>query len=206
MSRLGIAEWILSLIMPRERAAATVGDLVESASGPLNLWVLVARTFFGSFFRQFFPPAQMAIVAKDFVGTAAGLSARYALRFLFPVVLLYLVISAWPQWTPAGAIARLFGILLGFAIHLVVPWKTGRIVAERHSGKELPAFVVICIVALALSAISEALGAPWNIALSQGPLVLLRWNQIPVPWNPVLMLISMILARRRWLQKEATPA
>ena len=206
MSSLVFAEWILSLVMPRQRAAATVGDLVESANGPMNLWVWVLRAFFGSLFRQAFAPAQMAIVAKDFVLTAAGLSVRYALQFLFPVVVLYLVIDAWPQWAPVGAIARLFGTLLSIAITLVVPWKTGRIVAERHPGKELPGFVAICAAALALNALSGALGTPWNSILSKEPWVLLRWNQIPSPWDPMLMLISMILMRRRWLRKEGTPA
>jgi hypothetical protein len=75
------AEWILSLIMPRERAAATVGDLVESASGPVDLWVCVVHTFFGSLFRQLLAPALMPIVVKDFVLIAADLSARYAFQF-----------------------------------------------------------------------------------------------------------------------------
>jgi len=193
----------LSLVMPRERAAATVGDLVESAGGPMNLWVSVMRTFFGSLSRQVFD-VEMAIAAKDFVWTAANLSARYALQFLFPVLLLYLVISTWPWLAPMGAIARFFGILLSIAITLVVPWKTGRIVAERHPGRELPAFLAVCAAALALSAISFALGSPWNSILSKEPWVLLHWKQIPTPWNPVLMLVSVILMRRRWLRKEGT--
>ena len=206
MPRLMLAEWILSLVMPRERAAATVGDLMESASGPVYLWVLVVRTFFGSLVRQMFAPAQVAIVAKDFVVAAAGLSARFALPLLFPVVVLYLAIEMRPQLAPVGGIAVLFGVLLSIAITLVVPWKSGRMVAERHPGKELQAFVVICAAALALSAISSDLGAPWNRMLSQGPLILLRWNEFPTPWNPVLMLISMILTRRRWLRKAGPPS
>jgi hypothetical protein len=192
--------------MLRESAAATVGDLVESASGPVDLWVSLVRTFFGSLFRQWLAPSLMPIVAKDFVLIAAGLSARYARKFLLPVVVLYLVIDTWPQWAPVGALAGFFGILLGIAITLVVPWKTGRRVAERHPGRELPAFVAVCATALALSAISGALGTPWNSILSEEPWVLLRWNQIPTPWNPILMLISMILARRRWLRSGGTPA
>jgi len=191
--------------MPRERAAAAVGDLVESASGSVNLWVSVVSTFFGTLFHQVFEPAEMVIAAKDFVLTAAALSARYARHLLLPVLVLYVVIRTWPQLAPVGSIAGFFGTLLSMAITLVVPWKTGRMVAERHPGKELPAFVAICATGLALSAISGVLGTPWNSILSKEPWVLLRWNQIPIPWNPVLMLISMILMRRRWLRKEGTP-
>jgi hypothetical protein len=192
--------------MPRERAAAAVGDLVESASGPVNLWVSVVSTFFRSLFHQVFDLPEMVIAAKDFVLTAAALSARYARHLLLPVLILYVLIRTWPQLAPVGSIAAFFGTLLSIAITLVVPWKTGRMVAERHPGKELPAFVAICAVGVALSAISVALGAPWNSILSKEPWVLLRWNQIPTPWNPVLMLISMILMRSRQVRKEGTAA
>jgi hypothetical protein len=202
-----VAEWILSLVMPRERAAAVVGDLVESSSGPVSLWLSVVVTFLESLVRQFFEPVEMAMAAKDFVGTAAVLSVRYTRHLLLPVLILYVGILIWPQLTPAASIVVvLLGTLLSLAITLVVPWKTGRIVAERHPGKELPAFVAICAAGVALSAISSALGTPWNSILSEEPWVLLRWNQIPTPWNPVLMLISMILIRRRALHKADTAA
>src|SRR5262249_49318304 len=136
MPSFGVAEWILSLVMPRERAAAAVGDLVESASGPVNLWVSVVSTFFGSLFRQVFEPAGVAIAVTAFVWTATALSTRYALQFLPPVLVLYVVIRTWPQFAPVGNIAGFFGTLLSIAITLVVPWKTGRMVAERHPGKE----------------------------------------------------------------------
>jgi hypothetical protein len=45
---------------------------------------------------------------------------------------------------------------------------------------------------------SSVLGTPWNRMLSLEPWVLLRWNRIPTLWNPMLMLISMILTRRNW--------
>src|SRR5262245_1064229 len=178
-----LAEWILSLVMPRERAAAALGDLVESATGPVDLGVSVLDTFFVSLVRQLSAPALIPEVAKDFVLIAAELSTRYAIRFLFPVVVLYLVIDMLPQLAPVGNLAVFFGILLSIAITLVVPWKTGRMVAELHPGKELPAFVVVCAAGLTLHAISVALGAPWNDILLEGPLVLLRWSQIPTPWN-----------------------
>jgi hypothetical protein len=201
MHSLDHAEWILSLVMRREQAAAVVGDLAESATGGASLWISVASAFFGSLFSRIFEARwEMACAAKDFLLTAAYLSARYALRFLFPVLIVYMAIWTWPLLAPLGAIAGLFGIMLKLAISLVAPWKTGRIVAERHPGKELPAFVVICAAALALSAASSLLGSPWTRILTEPPWVLL--HQIPAPWNPVLMLISMILARRRWLRQE----
>src|SRR5262245_24699863 len=206
MDRFDVAEWILSLVMPQERAAAAVGDLVESASGPVTLWCSVVRMFLASLFREVLGPAEMAIAAKDFVLTAFFLSASYARHFLVPVLVLYAVIRTWPELAPVGSIAAFFGTLLSIAITVVVPWKTGRTVAERHPGKELPAFVAICATGLVLSAISGALDTQWNSILSKEPWVLLRWNEIPTPWNPVLMLISMILVRGRWLRNGGAPA
>jgi len=206
MDSFSVAEWILSLVMPQERAAAAVGDLVESASGPVTLWCSVVRMFLGSLFREVLGPAEMVIAAKDFVLTTAFLSAGYARHLLLPVLVLYALIRTWPQLAPVGSVAGFFGTLLTIAITVVVPWKTGRTVAERHPGKELPAFVAIWTTGLALSAILGDLDIPWNSILLKEPWILLRWNQIPTPWNPVLMLISMILVRGRWLRKGGTPA
>lgn len=44
LSQQSVAEWILSLTMPRERAQATVGDLMEAARGPVRFWMQIART------------------------------------------------------------------------------------------------------------------------------------------------------------------
>jgi hypothetical protein len=153
-----------------------------------------------------FEPAEMASVVKDFVLTAADLTARYALRCLFPFLILYVVISVWPQWPTGWGIAALLGTLLRLAITLIVPWKTGRLVAERHPGKELPAFVTIYVAALALIELSSALGIPGYSIVSAEPWVVLRWNEIPTPWNPALMLFSMVLVRHRFLRNEVTPA
>jgi hypothetical protein len=206
MSNFAVAEWILSLVMPQQHAAAVVGDLAESAAGPVELWFAVLRAFFGSLFQQLLTPAEMATVARDTAVLALSLSVRYAASLLAPVVVLYLIIDAVPRLAALGALAGLFGALLTIAITLVVPWKMGRMMAERHPGRELPAFVGICVAVLAFTATAEAFGAPWNSILRDQPWVLLGWHQIPVPWNPVVILLSMILTRRRSFRRsEATP-
>jgi hypothetical protein len=205
-TNFAFAEWVLSLVMPRERAAAIVGDLAESALAPVAVWLAVLRAFFGSLFQQLLTPAQMVSVAGDMVWITLSLTLRYAVPFLFPILILYVVVDAVPRLAPLGGLAGLFGAIMAIAITLVVPWKTGRIVAERNPGRELPAFVAMCAAGLALMATVEAVGAPWNSILWQPPLVLLGWERIPPPWNPVLMLISIILTRRRWLRAEGPPA
>ena len=52
MPDLRVAEFLLSLVMPAERAAATVGDLAESSSGAVALWLAVMRTLLGAAFHQ----------------------------------------------------------------------------------------------------------------------------------------------------------
>jgi hypothetical protein len=52
MPDLSVAEFVLSLVMPAERAAATVGDLTESSSGSLARWFVVMRTLLGTAFHQ----------------------------------------------------------------------------------------------------------------------------------------------------------
>ena len=44
MRKSAIAEWILSLAMPPEHVASTVGDLIEDNRGPLWFWTAIART------------------------------------------------------------------------------------------------------------------------------------------------------------------
>lgn len=52
MRNLAFVEFLLSLVMPAERAAAVAGDLAESSSEALELWLAVLRTLFGSAFHQ----------------------------------------------------------------------------------------------------------------------------------------------------------
>jgi hypothetical protein len=41
MYSAALAQWLLSRVTTRESAAATVGDLIESGAGPLQLWAAV---------------------------------------------------------------------------------------------------------------------------------------------------------------------
>jgi hypothetical protein len=66
MRKATIAEWILSLTVAPERAATTVGDLLEAGSdrGPLWFWSSILRTAFFHAMDDFFAsPALMLWLA-----------------------------------------------------------------------------------------------------------------------------------------------
>jgi hypothetical protein len=52
MPNLRFAEFLLSLVMPAERAPAVAGDLAESASGSFGLWLAVLRTLLSTALHQ----------------------------------------------------------------------------------------------------------------------------------------------------------
>ncbi len=55
MRRLVLAELMLSLVMPRDHAAAVAGDFAEASRGAFSFALAVLRTWFGAIVNQLSP-------------------------------------------------------------------------------------------------------------------------------------------------------
>ncbi len=76
MRRAARAERILELVLPRERAAALIGDLLEQTESPRAFWFAMGRTFAACLWRSFLDaPFHLLAVAILGWGAAWGLYA-----------------------------------------------------------------------------------------------------------------------------------
>lgn len=157
-----IAEWILSLAVPMDRAAGMVGDLMEEFGGHrFQFWVYVIRT-------------ELAYVLRELIAQPLQLIFGASLAWLgyllvggfFAFVAYLVLIPAWgmvyffghhsglelvadfmkfrldwfppPDWVFHGIAALIKWI--------VVPFHMGRSLAKRSPGRELVSLVAMLIV------------------------------------------------------------
>jgi hypothetical protein len=139
MRSIHIAEWILALVTSRDRAASTVGDLMEEAParGVFWFWSGVLRTAASLLWRDFAErPARMTGLA--FRGLAIELG----------FLLLFLVLSG-VAGTVAGSPGGLNSVgwrLFFNAPTLVIPIFIGRMLARWAPGHELAACLAYAIL------------------------------------------------------------
>lgn len=124
MREAAFAEIVLSLVMPRDRASATAGDLVESSRGKLAFISALFRTTAGAALRQM----SLGTFAKAIVLTFV---LNYALRALFFGML------ALGRGTTAAWMGPIFGVLF----LLLSPILIGRLVAGWMPGRELAVWI-----------------------------------------------------------------
>lgn len=161
MRNAAAAEWILSLVVAPDRAASTVGDLVEETSsrGTRWFWSSLLRTAFSHFCYD------LRISPLRTVGLAFwGLGASWILGLLFAAsvgMVRVKFVHSVPHWEPSLAL-----VLVVIAAPLLAGWE----VARRSAGRDLPAaFAVAAMLAafyvasLYLSAMQEVrrIGIPW---------------------------------------------
>ncbi len=82
MRSANVAEWILSLVTTPDRAAGTVGDLIESRAGAPRFWSTIASQFL----RRAGTPVVAAFLAQFFLFFWAGFALRFSVIFLIPSV------------------------------------------------------------------------------------------------------------------------
>ena len=128
MLRSRIGELILSLVMPRERSAAVVGDLLEASRGILRFWSVVVATV-------------ITTIVQEMV------SSRQAIAMTAYAVLLCLTYSTlFDALLTLSRLVRL-GLIPSFPFLLLMPIFVGRSVARLSDGKELAAWTAIAIFA-----------------------------------------------------------
>jgi putative Ca2+/H+ antiporter (TMEM165/GDT1 family) len=176
MRKIVLAELMLSLVMPRDRAAAVVGDFAEASRGSISFVVAIVRTWLGAVLHQlsvglFFRAAGMTIL------WLIGLRAVFAVlllggRRLFPGLV----------W---------MGPILGIASLLVLPIFAGYFVARNTPGREIPAWV--SLIGLMMLWVVPIVLRP------SLPLQLLAAG-FPAPATLMAMFFGVLAARRRYLR------
>ena len=143
MHSIHIAEWILALVTTRDRAASTVGDLMEgsAARGVAWFWSGVFRTAAALLWRDVAEhPARL--IALAFLGLAAEIAMEFLAACLPGLALLWGVATGnlphydsilWKLW-PTGSVP-------------VSSLLIGRMLARWAPGRELAACVVYAILA-----------------------------------------------------------
>ena len=139
MRNAQIAEWILSLVTTPERAASTVGDLMESAPSRGRFWLGVLRTGVSLLWRE------VAVDPARMIGLAVrGTLLEIVMFMAFVILAAFLggiVGAVWYAAGIAGAshpITMAIGWVLAGAIGCVlIPFQIGRWLARRAPGREL---------------------------------------------------------------------
>jgi hypothetical protein len=153
MRNAQVAEWILSLVTTPERAASTVGDLMESAPSRGRFWFGVLRTAVSLLWRELAAnPARMARLAGS--GFLVGLVMIFVCFFV--IIPLTLVLSR--AGVQDGKVYVSWPFTVGsMFVMILVPFQQGRWVARWSPGQELAACVALTILTAAVDAVLMAL-------------------------------------------------
>jgi hypothetical protein len=128
-----LAEWILALTVPPDRAATTVGDLMEVARtrGPLWFWSSVVRTASRHFLQALCasPLRMFDLAVLGWLSEMFPLGVPLGFAWLSALFLSVALRGATPTLAACAAV-------VGF---VVIPFFAGRKTASRVPGQELPA-------------------------------------------------------------------
>ena len=167
MRNAQVAEWILSLVTSPDRAASTVGDLMENAAhrGALWFWTGVLRTAFSMMWRDVTAnPGRMVRLAGG--AFLLGLALTFVgFLVIIPLTMVLSsagvqdgkVYSSWP-FTVASVLVAM----------ILVPLQQGRWLARRAPGHELVPCLALAIISAVLTVITTAFGfgTVWQVVLS----------------------------------------
>ncbi len=161
MHNARIAEWLLALVTTKDRAAATVGDLMEQNRGAVWFWASVLGTSLSIAWNEVKAhPGKMALIAvvgfllQHLSGDAVALASVRAM-------------AAWTRWHHVGVPLWFSckGYIDTFAISFLAGWLAARCAPRR----ELPAglamiafgltFMAIMITTIAVVAQPQSLAA-----------------------------------------------
>jgi len=147
-----VAEWILSLVTTPERAAATVGDLIENVDSRGRFWLGVLRTALSLLWSDVAAdPGRMARLA------GGAFLVGIALIFVCMLVIMPLVMTL-KYGDPNMWASRVFNVPSVLAVVILVPFLQGRWLARRSPGHELAACLALTILTAAVDGITVALG------------------------------------------------
>jgi hypothetical protein len=204
MHKAQIAQLILSLFTSRERAAATVGDLLESTRerGAFWFWSCVARTALSLLWTDFAAePSFLALLGLR--GILVNLSLLLA---WFIAMMVFIVLSGIPLGLIVGPllprIATRFIPMFEWAAAIsvsAVGFQTGRWIARRARGREIAACIVFLILqTIVMAIVGEALfgGERGSRILAEHPQYI-SISDLSGAWKTAAVFIGAIWVRFR---------
>ena len=149
MRRAALAESILALVLPRERAAAIAGDLMEDAPGALGFWTAISGVAWGSVRRDLetfaVPMAAGAAVwwiAYGFLSVCYTFIGNLVVYFMGHHTGLELLVDLpWPPPPPSPE--SWIGPLFWWGM---IPYQIGASVARSWPGREVSAWAALIVV------------------------------------------------------------
>jgi hypothetical protein len=157
MPRTQIAESILSLFTTHERAASTIGDLMEdrAARGSAWFWTSVCRTALALLWSAF-------TVDRSFFA-AIALRGLLLNNFILSFGYLFVLLAE----TPFGALPMWVYVLIRAQIEAAAYFFTGRFVSRRAPGREIAASLAMLIAQAVFELAGLVLSGHWRILPSQ---------------------------------------
>ena len=162
MRNTRLAEWILSLVLPPERAASAVGDWMEDSAKRGNVWFW-SCVFRAATARLWNDLAEnpVELVRVGFGGYFFGLLLVAAsLILMIPIMILVMIPVAilahfLPSLPHAQEIFQIPGTLCGCAGLCVCEFQTGRWIARRAPGREMAACIASFLAPMLLFGLVE---------------------------------------------------
>jgi len=162
MRNTQVAEWILSLVTSPDRAASTVGDLMEGAArrGAFWFWLGVLRTALSMLWRDFSddPARTMGLAIR-------GLLLEIVMLVAFVICAAFLGGVIGGVWYVAGTvnaphpvISSLGWMLAGVVAWGLIPFQIGRWLARRSPGRELAP----CVGFMLFDLVTCGIGLIWG--------------------------------------------
>jgi hypothetical protein len=151
MLKARIADWILSLVVDRERSASAVGDLMEEGSGSmLGFSMSVGRIFVSAFAHSFGMswPRIARLTGLGLLPQFAGMIVMIGLIAAVSAVIGY-VIGYLRLPANGTTLAPVMGLCMGFTLLTLIEFQVGKLIARRSPGQEL----AVCV----------ALTATWSV-------------------------------------------
>jgi hypothetical protein len=148
------AEWILSQVLPPDRAASTIGDWLEDAAerGPVWFWSSVFRTVLARVWSDIAesPDFMVGLALRGWLYSFWLMVGSYFCLFLGGLILVPVLLFAvyvahqlhwhplWPDHVITAVVAQIW---IGWC-----EFKTGCWIARHAPGKELAAGIAGCVV------------------------------------------------------------
>lgn len=188
MMKSRIAEWLLSQVLPPDRAATTIGDWMEDAEkrGNLWFWSCVIRTAISSLWS--------GLTEKPL--TMAGIGLLGFARSLLVIIGISAVIRVLWLWSHSFSLPQWLLLTLYYPLQAWWYFQTGRWVARRAPGREVAGAFAIALIGWL------PIVGWWMVALIQ-----FRWAanaMVPTAVSHDLCLLAGALWLRRRQLRPAT--
>jgi len=152
MRELGIAEWLLSLVLPADRAASVVGDFAEEADerGLVWFWLCVLRTVGSRVWSDLVesPFYLGGVVLRGYFLSGLGTLCCFV-GFAVAMAPIFIA-TAWLEHEKvlttsfAKEAVEFLTAVIGTAAMAVAAFQTGRWIAQRAPRREMTACVMMC--------------------------------------------------------------